>query len=341
MLKSCLKLFVTGIILSFVGFTGICVLLGIGVITPDDLNVDFAGSKNSYVDEGAAEAPYNNENFIEFNEKASEVTKLDIDIGMGSFYIQRGEGNELFISTYNIDPGSFEYNIYDGCLTVKYSPTVTLMSFDFLNFDGGESSIFLTVPEKIYDSVNLNMTAGDFYVNGISAKRLSTKSSAGTMYLTEVNSDNTSLKMTAGDVTVSNSTLKDMFISMTAGDMCLSDCSVYGDNKIKMTAGDLTMNLVGNRQDYKINVDKALGSVYIDGMDTDGDYAETTFATTVLLTEAVTTQTGGSLEQSGNGDTGVIAGVEISDNEKPNGSIDINMTAGNCYIEFLGGYEYE
>ena len=68
-----------------------------------------------------------------------------------------------------------------------------------------------------------------------------------------------------------------------------------------------------------------------------GEYAETTFATTVL-TEAVVT--GGTLSHNGE-----AVGVEIieevtdkaSDNEKPNGSIDINMTAGNCYIEFLGG----
>lgn len=340
MLKSCLKLLVTGIILIFVGFTGICVMLGVGMISPDDLSIDFAGSTNSYV----GEAPYNNENFIDLNEKANDITKLDIDIGMGSFYIEKGD--EFSISTYDIDPGSFEYNIYDGCLTVKYSPTVKLMSFDFLNFDGGGSSIYLYVPEKVYDSVNLNMTAGDFYVNSISAKQLSTESSAGSMYLTEVASDNTTLKMTAGDVTVSNSTLKDIFISMNAGEMYLNDCKIYGDNKIKMTAGELIMSLVGNRRDYSINIDKALGNVYIDGMDTGVDYAETT----TMLTEVVTTQTGGSLEQIDNGDTGVIVGVDISeneitkentDNEKPNGSIDINITAGNCYIEFLGGNDYE
>lgn len=338
MLKTCLKLLITGIILIFVGFTGICVMLGTGMISTNDLSIDLAGSSNTYtVGEGAAEAPYNNENFLTLNEMANEVTKLDIDIGMGSFYIEKGE--ELSISTYDIDPGSFEYNIYDGCLTVKYSPTVKLMSFDFLDFDGGSSSIFLTVPEKIYDSVNLNMTAGDFYVNGISAKRLSTKNSAGSMYLMEVASDSTTIKMTAGEVNISNSTLKNVFLSMTAGEMLLSDCKIYGDNNIKMTAGELTMNLVGNRQDYKINVDKALGNVYIDGMESDSEHVETT-----MLTEVVTTQTGSALEQADE-NAGVISEIEISekisDNEKPNGSINIDMTAGNCYIEFLGGTDYE
>ena len=57
MLKSCLKLLITGIILIFVGFTGICVLLGTEIISPNDLSIDFAGSTSTYVDEGSAEAP--------------------------------------------------------------------------------------------------------------------------------------------------------------------------------------------------------------------------------------------------------------------------------------------
>lgn len=330
MLKSCLKLLITGIILIFVGFTGICVLLGTEIISPNDLSIDFAGSTSTYVDEGSAEAPYNNENFITLNEKANDVTKLDIDIGMGSFYIEKG--SELSISTYDIDPGSFEYNIYDGCLTLKYSPTVKLMSFDFLDFDGGCSSIFLTVPEKMYDSISLNMTAGDLFVNGISAKQLTTKSSAGSMCLTEVASDSATLKMTAGDVNVSNSTLKNIILSMTAGNMYFNDCKIYGDNNIKLTAGELTMSLVGYRQDYRINVDKALGNVYIDGMDANGEYAESNAGTTALPVVQYD-------------DMEITSEQEIvdkgTDNENPNGSIDINMTAGNCYIEFLGGNNYE
>ncbi len=149
------------------------------------------------------------------------------------------------------------------------------------------------------------------------------------MCLTEVASDSATLKMTAGDVNVSNSTLKDIILSMTAGNMYFSDCKIYGDNNIKMTAGELTMSLVGYRQDYRINVDKALGNVYIDGMDADGEYAESNAGTTALPVVQYD-------------DMEITSEQEIvdkgTDNENPNGSIDINMTAGNCYIEFLGKF---
>ena len=101
------------------------------------------------------------------------------------------------------------------------------------------------------------------------------------------------------------------------------------------------MCLIGNRPDYKINIDRALGNVYIDGMDMN-EYAETTFATTMVLTETTVTRTEsteGILSPGGGTVAGEIVELEdrVSDNENPNGSIDINMTAGNCYIQFLGG----
>ncbi|MDE5993127.1 MAG: DUF4097 domain-containing protein, partial [Oscillospiraceae bacterium] len=234
----------------------------------------------------------------------------------------------------NAQKDQFSYGIHDGCLYVKYSPEFSLMSLDFSAF-GGDTNIILTVPEKTFDSVSLNMTAGEISAQEISTNRLITKVTAGSMYLGNVNAESATFKMSAGDFNATNSTFKNAAIAMTAGDMFFGDCKLYGDNNIKMTAGELQMCLIGHRQDYKINIDRALGNVYIDGTDMN-EYAETTFATTVLTEVTVT---GGAISHDDRMGEGELVEQEdrVSDNEKPNGSIDINMTAGNCYIEFLGG----
>lgn len=329
MLKACLKLFTSGIIMIFVGVIGIGVLLGTGMIDEDDLSIDFGSSSNNTY---AYESAVDSDNYITIGSKEANITSLDIDIGMGSFILVKGD--EFALSTDGIINDKFSYEVKDGCLYVGYSPEFNLLSLDF-NFTASDkdSSIILTVPKDDFDSVTLNMTAGDVFVNEITAKNLTTKVSAGSMYLESVYADSASFKMTAGDFTVSNSTVKNAAISMTAGDMLFSDCKLYGDNSIKMTAGELNMSLIGDRADYKINIDKALGDVYINGTDM-GEYAETTFATTMVLTEITVTQTVSDDE------TELVEQEDrdrVSDNEKPNGSIDINMTAGNCYIEFLGG----
>lgn len=343
MLKACVKLLATGIIMIFVGVIGIGVLIGTDLINPDDLNVNFGNSStNSYAYEQTIDTG-DSYNYITIDSKDAEIASLDIDIGMGSFVLS--DGDEFAISTYGIRKENFSYEITDGCLYLKYSPQISLISFNFSEFDNG-SSIFLTVPKKDFDKITVNMTAGDVSVMNVNAQKLTTKSSAGSMLIDGICAESASFKMTAGDCTVSNSTVKNSSISMTAGDMYFGDCKLYGDNNIKMTAGELQMSLIGDRADYRINVDKALGNVYIDGMDTDVDYVETT----TVLTEVVTTQTAGSLEHADNGDTGVVVGVEITqeevekkntDNEKLGGSINIDMTAGDCYIGFIGGIDYE
>lgn len=337
MLKACLRLLTTGIIMIFVGVIGIGVLAGTGMIDDDDLTINFGNSStNSYAYEAAVDGGYYDGDgyyFAVIDTKDADITSLDIDIGMGSFALVKGD--DFSITAEGAQKDKYSYDIHDGCLYVKYSPQISLMSLDFSAFDN-DANIILTVPEKTFDSVTLNMTAGEISAMELSTNRLTTKVTAGSMYLGEIYAGSATFKMSAGDFNVSNSTFKNAAISMTAGDMFFNDCKLYGDNNIKMTAGELQMCLIGNRADYKINIDKALGDVYINGADM-GEYAETTFATTVL-TEAVVT--GGTLSHNGE-----AVGVEIieevtdkaSDNEKPNGSIDINMTAGNCYIEFLGG----
>lgn len=342
MLKACAKLLISGIIMILVGVIGVGVLWGTGMIDDDDLTINFrSSSSNTYAYESAVDSGYyDGDGFYSaiIDTKDADITSLDIDIGTGSFTLFKGD--EFIITAENAQKDQFSYGIHDGCLYVKYSPEFSLMSLDFSAF-GGDTNIILTVPEKIFDSVSLNMTAGEISAQEISTNRLITKVTAGSMYLGDVTAESATFKMSAGDFNATNSTFKNAAISMTAGDMFFGDCKLYGDNNIKMTAGELQMCLIGDRADYRINIDRALGNVYIDGRDMD-EYAETTFASTVVLTEEIVTQTEsteGILSPGGGMAVGKIVEQEdrISANEKPNGSIDINMTAGNCYIEFLGG----
>lgn len=337
MLKACAKLLTAGIIMILAGVIGIGVLLGTGMIDEDDLTIDFGNSSGStYAYESAVDSGYYDGDgyYAVIDAKDADITSLDIDIGTGTFTLIKGD--DFTITAENVQKDRYSYGIHDGCLYVKYSPKFSLMSLDFSEF-GGDTDIILTVPEKTFDSVSLNMSAGDIYAYEISTNRLTTKISAGSMYLGDIYAESATFKMSAGDFNAANSTFKNAAIAMSAGDMFFGDCKLYGDNNIKMTAGELQMTLIGDRADYKINIDKALGDVYINGTDM-GEYAETTFETTVLTELTVT---GGAISHDDRTGEGELVEQEdrdrISDNEKPNGSIDINMTAGNCYIEFLGG----
>lgn len=336
MLKACVKLLTTGIIMIFVGVIGIGVLIGTDMIDPDDLTINVGNSStNSYAYEQTIDTG-DSYNYITIDSKDADITSLDINIGMGSFLLS--DGDEFAISTEGIRKENFSYEIAGGCLYLKYSPQVSLLSLNFSEFNN-DSTIILTVPQKDFDRIAVDMTAGDVSVMNVNAKKFTAKSSAGDMFIDGIYAESAIFRMTAGECNVTNSTVKNASLLMTAGDMYFGDCKLYGDNNIKMTAGELQMSLIGERADYKISVEKALGNVYIDGTDV-SESAETTFATTMILTQETVTEV--SEESDGEG---VIVGQEVedknSDNEKLGGSINIDMTAGDCYIEFLGGIDYE
>ncbi|MCM1382859.1 MAG: DUF4097 domain-containing protein, partial [Muribaculaceae bacterium] len=131
------------------------------------------------------------------------------------------------------------------------------------------------------------------------------------------------IKMTAGNCTFENCVFNNADIKMTAGEMYLSFCELIGENNLKMTAGDLYMDLVGNRSDYEIAVDKTAGSLYIDGDSFGrGDYEYS--ATTVVVTEQVVT---GQSEVS-------VQEKNPQNGENASNSLDVQITAGECNIHF-------
>lgn len=322
MLKACLKLLLTGIILFIVGIIGLATLEVNGYdISNISLPVRHHSSDTAIevVDNGYS---YEDVEFSVLDMKyADTVTKLDINVKAGNFTIITGD--TLGISGTNIKTECLDYKIEDGILYVSYSPEFYLFNFDF-----DDTEIFITVPPKIYETANFSVKAGELTVSDFEVNRLYVDFAAGDSYFTNVTaSEAVQLKMTAGECIFENCIFNDPNIKMTAGSMTYSFCKIKGNSGINMTAGNLYMELLGKRSDYNISVNRTAGDIYIDGNEFDsGEYAETTFATTYIIDE--------NPDEYAEGEVSVQEKAE----ENVKNKLDIKITAGECNISF---YENE
>lgn len=321
MLKACLKLLLTGIILFIVGIIGLATLAVNGYDISDiSLPVRY-GSSDTTVSEAVdnGEYYYDDENFSILNLKYAEtVTKLDINVKAGNFTVLPGD--TLGISGTNVKTECLDYKIEDGILYVTYSPEFYLFNFDF-----DDTDIVITVPPKIYETANFSIKAGMLAVQDFEVNRLYVDFAAGDSYFSNVTaSEAAQLKMTAGECVFQDCIFNDPNIKMTAGSMTYSACRIKGSSGINMTAGDLYMELLGKRSDYNISVHRTAGEVYIDGNEfSSGEYAETMAETTVIvpLTQEVMTD---HTEVS----------VQEKAEENVQNKLDIKITAGECNISF-------
>lgn len=324
MVKACIKLLITGIILFIVGIIGTAVLAvnGYEDVFSFEIPSRYRGSSSTDYVTQVADGEYYYDSDGEFSildmKYADTVTKLDVNVKAGSFFIMSGDN--LSISGSNIKTEYLDYKIEDGILYVSYSPEFYLVNWDF-DFD--DTQIIITVPPKVYETANFSVKAGELHVGDFEVNRLYVDFAAGDSSFSNVSASETAqIKMTAGDCIFESCSFYNADIKMTAGSMTYNACKIIGQNAINMTAGDLYMELLGKRSDYNISVDRTAGSVYINGDYMNSkEYAETTFATTYII------------EENNSGEYSVPPAEESPSAEKAN-DLNIKITAGECYISF-------
>ena len=317
MKKFCLRLLISGAILSVTGFVVLAVLLVNGYDLDAELSMPVRSyAESSYfvdsveqaieVSEGGAEyttyimqeasfSDYGYDSGIELDADPDDINNIDIDISMGQFTI--APANSFAIFANNIELDALKYSIDGDRLSVSFNPDFKL--FDF-NFWDDSAEIFLYVPQKVYETISIDIDAGNAYISGMTANNLEFDMSAGEAYVSDTSVyNNSDIKMSAGYSDFTRCTLlNSSSIKVSAGDMEFDSCSVTGDSDIKVSAGALNMFLLDDFSHYSISAEKSAGELYIDGEPTAKEYN---------------------------------AYSALSD---PIGTMKIKVSAGSCYIYF-------
>ena len=74
------------------------------------------------------------------------------------------------------------------------------------------------------------------------------------------------IKGGAGQITVASGTLNDLTLEMGAGKLDLR-VTLLGDCDLKFGVGESNLTLIGCKDDYKVDIEKGLGSISVDGKD--------------------------------------------------------------------------
>jgi len=323
MIKKCIVTFIVGFVLVAVSGISMVSLMAAGFITEDDMHISLSGSSTEYAETTFAQtlvAEHHDGEYYDDGsysymeipaEEAEQIKSLDISLGMGSLYIV--EGDIFTLSGNNISDKNVSYEITDGCFKLDCGTS----GFELLNFDfDNESSpnLMLTVPAMVYESLKIDVSAGELVADNIETKNLDFDIKMGESTFSNVcASDSAKIKMSMGSCYINSGVLKNPNIKMTAGDMFLEDVALYGSGNIKLSAGELYMGIHGKRSDYKLNVKKSAGEVIVDGADMN-ELTE--------ISEVPVTQEGDTEYTVTNKDTA--------------NTLNVKLSAGECTIDFYG-----
>ncbi len=185
-------------------------------------------------------------------EITSEIHSLDIRISAADFKIQHG------------DEISVESNL--KYLSVSEKDGVLTIVDEEKNYNDSDAMLTLYVPnDMVFDEVDITTGAAKMTVGTLSANSLKLKLGAGDVQIESLNaSSDADIEGGVGQITIASGTLNDLTLKMGMGELNLS-AAVLGESDLKFGVGESNVTLIGSKDDYKVDIEKGLGSITVDG----------------------------------------------------------------------------
>ena len=133
--------------------------------------------------------------------------------------------------------------------------------------------MIIYIPETTeFEKVKMNAGAGKITIENLNTQNLSFELGAGEAKIEEIKiSQECKIEGGAGKLDIENGTINDLELDMGIGEIDLT-AMLTGKNEINAGIGNLNIDLKGNEEDYKIQTNKGIGTVKINGKEmSDGE----------------------------------------------------------------------
>lgn len=196
-------------------------------------------------------------------EITAQIRSLDIRINAADLKIEYGEKCSVVSNLKDL-----EVTENNGTLTLK-ELTRAKVSFGDDLYEGAMLTVYLPAGTEL-ERVGLFTGAGRFTVDTLSAQRIDLELGAGDVAIGSLFiTGSADMKGGAGRITVSGGRINDFDLEMGVGELDLT-AALTGDCEMEMGVGDAKIILLGNREDYQLEISKGIGAISVDGNEVPG-----------------------------------------------------------------------
>lgn len=135
-----------------------------------------------------------------------------------------------------------------------------------------QENLIIYIPTGVtFEKVDIETGAGQIEIDKLYTEKLSLEVGAGKVKIQELKTIETAdIDGGAGKVEILNGTMKNLDLDMGVGE-CSITTKLTGNNKINAGIGKLEINLTDSKENYKIRVNKGIGSIKINGKEMTND----------------------------------------------------------------------
>lgn len=183
----------------------------------------------------------------------TEIRNLNIEINAADLYIKEGDAFSVESNLKHL-----EVEEKGGLLTIHEARKFTG------TYNGAELTVYVPTG-TVFDNVNLTTGAGRLTIESLSSGTLNFELGAGDVSIDSlVAAKSADVEGGAGRITITNGALKDLDLDMGVGQLNLTSV-LTGDCQLDLGVGESNITLIGSKEDYKLDLEKGLGRILVDG----------------------------------------------------------------------------
>ena len=131
------------------------------------------------------------------------------------------------------------------------------------NYQGAVLTIYVPAG-TVFANTNLITGAGRLTIDQLSSETLDFELGAGDVSITSlIATKSADIEGGAGRITISGGTLNHLDLEMGVGQLNLTS-ALTGNCQLDLGVGETNLTLIGNKDDYKMEIEKGLGSISVD-----------------------------------------------------------------------------
>lgn len=183
----------------------------------------------------------------------SDISNLNIHINAADLYIKQGnafsvESNLKYLKVEE------KGNVLTVAETKKFSGT----------YNGAMLTIYVPAG-TVFDNTTLITGAGRLTIDDLSSGTLAFELGAGDVSITSlIATKSADIEGGAGRITISDGALKNLDLEMGVGQLNLTS-ALSGDCQLDLGIGESNIMLIGNKEDYRLELEKGIGNIRVDG----------------------------------------------------------------------------
>lgn len=197
------------------------------------------------------------ENYADFENKEISQNIISLDFDIDSVNLKIIEADEFSLETAVKDLKLKEEN---GCLKVKQKNS-------FGKPEHGDGITLYIPKDFVFENVKIHTSAGKFSASAVSAENIDLEFGAGKVTIDRLYAQkNASIDGGVGKVEIKDGNLNNADFEMGVGALKLT-ATLVGECDFDLGIGENDITLKGNKEDYKIFVDKGVGDIKIGSYD--------------------------------------------------------------------------